>query len=1059
MPLAKSKADEVFQLLSEDYGGVAPYEHIKECLGYCGVPWNEEHVGGLVEMLEERSDGYMMASEFADWCDAFPETLETVHTQIMAMQECGEEDAEGQEDEDQPSDPPQAAEVDEVAPEEEERQSEPVAASEDVVANPDADSEAVEEKSAGDVLADTAKPSDHAPVEPEQKATTEDHAEQGTRGGRHATFVDPPHEQPAIKVATADVSSPGVPTEQASVFTNDTATQPESSAALCFKKLSEATPGAIPYALLRAEFERAGIAFSADSVGPLFEMAEEEPEGSINEQEWRMFAGLYPAIVDELLVGGPEASEMGEPPEHAAAVGLEHVTKSYTVPSVSAAATIGSMRGSTIAGDDDRSLLNAATPDASVLADAGSPVAHDYHDVPTSTRDGGSVMNDDEPIDPDDYEELSNLLRRVFNDLEQSAGAATGGVPYTALRRECLRLDIDFSEESVGELFQTAARNPQGVFAYDEWIRWGFENRAVPKAIYKMQLDAEARQRQEEAARMAPAPPVQVDLGPITERLHRVDENLQFFSATQVEKYDTTLEKLAGLQHSSDAVTIAIAQLQESVGKQTEETLTRLQADVTEQLESVKTTLLDVIDRANAESLQKVNAADEMRSAEHAEMVKKVGFLDERLADVANNVQLLASNVGELLKFHHKMEEDKEQDWIRVRKLYEQRSNKVSGSGTKMRLIVSVVPCDGDESAKTDMMVVAYSNDYVSDVIASALRRAMVSRVVPENVHPNQCNLYSTNPTVLLFSEDSLEDLDIKEGTTLKMTTAAVEAPAPAMPMPSRQPQYQQQRAPQAQYQQQQSNSYNGKYSPTSSASGSSYQPTSQVPSRYYAESPTSTEQREPTRSGLSSRLDLADIVLDASDAKRLADREDLERRLVAETFRMERDPMIASEKRERIAVAKTDLHGVRMKLVDRATYSANEVHRAAARVTLEKLNRVLEDPLVTVEAMNAARRQSEMALNELQGSKGEDERVEMLQDAQRQEEKRKKSAVEELKDLIHVIHNRLRIPDTLLGRAESLVDKADSAIILHAGMSREEVQAIVQELNEFITSVRGPAG
>jgi hypothetical protein len=206
----------------------------------------------------------------------------------------------------------------------------------------------------------------------------------------------------------------------------------------------------------------------------------------------------------------------------------------------------------------------------------------------------------------------------------------------------------------------------------------------------------------------------------------------------------------------------------------------------------------------------------------------------------------------------------------------------------------------------------------------------------------------------------------------------------------------------------------------------------------------------------LSSRPDLADVVLEEDAARRIWDRQDLERRLIIETSRMEFEPLVGAEKRERVAVAKTNLHGIRLRLVDRATYGTNETARMAARMSLEKLNRVIENPTVTPEQMNAARRQAEMALSELDGAPGESSRVQMMQEAVANEESRKQRVVDELKDTVHFVNHRIRIPDTLFQRAEDLVSKANSAIIMAAAMNREELQLVLNELQAFVNSVQG---
>jgi hypothetical protein len=420
-------------------------------------------------------------------------------------------------------------------------------------------------------------------------------------------------------------------------------------------------------------------------------------------------------------------------------------------------------------------------------------------------------------------------------------------------------------------------------------------------------------------------------------------------------------------------------------------------------------------------------------TAQTGELSSKVHGLERALNQTKEVVAKISDNVAELLQFQREEQSRREADWLRLVKLKEDRKLQVPGSGTKIRLVVTIQGLGEEQAAVpgTDLLVVAYSNDYVSDLIGASLRRAMAARIVPEDVHPTQCNLYLKNPAVLLFTEDALDDVGVIEGTGLRLEVG-IKSPSPKLNVESIRSQPQQLSQPAAK-------------APLVSTAPSA------------AKQPTTVVAAPPAQStNLSSRPDLADVVLEEDAARRLWDRQDLERRLIVETSRMEFEPLVGAEKRERVAVAKTNLHAIRLRLVDRCTYGANETARMAARMSLEKLNRVIENPTVTPEQMNAARRQAEMALSELDGAPGESSRVQMMQEAVANEESRKQRVIDELKDAVHFVNHRIRIPDALFQRAEDLVSKANSAIIMAAAMSREELQLVLNELQAFVNSVQG---
>jgi hypothetical protein len=76
---------------------------------------------------------------------------------------------------------------------------------------------------------------------------------------------------------------------------------------------------------------------------------------------------------------------------------------------------------------------------------------------------------------------MSEKLRSAFYELDQGN---KGYVLYTDLRSAFIRMDIDFSYATVGELFNAADRNGDGHISYEEWVRFALDHPNVVDALF-----------------------------------------------------------------------------------------------------------------------------------------------------------------------------------------------------------------------------------------------------------------------------------------------------------------------------------------------------------------------------------------------------------------------------------------------------------------------------------------------------------------------------------------------------------------------------------------------
>ncbi|ORC93572.1 uncharacterized protein TM35_000014490 [Trypanosoma theileri] len=194
--------------------------------------------------------------------------------------------------------------------------------------------------------------------------------------------------------------------------------------------------------------------------------------------------------------------------------------------------------------------------------------------------------------------------------------------------------------------------------------------------------------------------------------------------------------------------------------------------------------------------------------------------------------------------------------------------------------------------------------------------------------------------------------------------------------------------------------------------------------------------------------------VLTAALVDDLSQNESLDRRLVCELERMERDTLFQNERVRHVVIAKNALSRTRAALLDRATHSPVEAHRRVARSALAKLDLAL-GPGATVEELGMASSMAAATLRSITAASGEDERVDIVLEAKRLEEERKQRLVGEIQKLSEEVEKKLRIPVGLVKRAESLTQDAQRAIVLAPSMTFKELDEVYKSLEDFCAVVR----
>jgi hypothetical protein len=335
--------------------------------------------------------------------------------------------------------------------------------------------------------------------------------------------------------------------------------------------------------------------------------------------------------------------------------------------------------------------------------------------------------------------------------------------------------------------------------------------------------------------------------------------------------------------------------------------------------------------------------------------------------------------------------------------------------GPKIRLVVTF---SAGGKQPTDVMVPISINATIGMVKREIIRRLSRQNLVGDAV--TYSNSILSLDGVVLFEDDTLDDVGITANE--RMTLGLVGGSSPSAGNGS---------VPQAQL--------SPKLVPPPSIKAPERPPSAGSP---------------PVAPSDSDRV-VRSFFLDASTAASLAEHESLDRRLMIEMARMELEPMAQQERLERVAIVKAQVNKLRVTLLDRATYSHVEAHRAMARSALEKLNDSTARPTVSVDDLRGAQKLAEATLASISSTTGERDRVDAMNEAIRAESGKKTRLLQEIKDLIFEIRHRLRIPADLLTKAEKVIDEGERAIILAPSMTSKELDEIHLLMVDFASALK----
>ena len=363
--------------------------------------------------------------------------------------------------------------------------------------------------------------------------------------------------------------------------------------------------------------------------------------------------------------------------------------------------------------------------------------------------------------------------------------------------------------------------------------------------------------------------------------------------------------------------------------------------------------------------------------------------------------------------------------------------------GPKVRIMVRLAVCT-DQNPPPMMLVPISKNASISDLKHECIRRARQQKAVQDTVVYSKTAIAFEG--VSLFDDDTFDDIGLQGGENVSLVYTGAEATVVRL------------------QQQQLENSH----SSASLASPVNHGRPGPPPmmglggstvSRTSAPPPAHSEFRvpdRPSRPNTSGGSDvLAGFFLDEELSKDIADREQLDRRLMTEVERMERDPLKAQETMCRVRVAKDAMSRVRAALLDKATYSHSEVHRAAARSTLTRMDNSAYNPSATVDDIISLTRQAEVVINGLATNAGEDNRIDALAEAAARNQARKDRLKEELEEAAYELRHKVRVPYDMMPSCEKLLDDVDRAAILSQTMSADELDDMLGSVMAFINSMK----
>jgi hypothetical protein len=252
----------------------------------------------------------------------------------------------------------------------------------------------------------------------------------------------------------------------------------------------------------------------------------------------------------------------------------------------------------------------------------------------------------------------------------------------------------------------------------------------------------------------------------------------------------------------------------------------------------------------------------------------------------------------------------------------------------------------------------------VGDFKKAALERAAAQGFVPPCTNAGDAwrSWYVTIADgTTLYDGDSLEDVGVEAGATLRIVSQQQPQPAPSAPAPA---------AP-AVAATPVTQSYSGYHPVASPAVPVPVATTATAHAAPTAPTVAAAAALSSLPSSITSALDrgtmlMRAMVLDADRAASLSSTEGLERRLNGEMYRMEWEQLEAEERAARRVIRLRRVQTVRARLIDRATHGHTDTERRLAREAYQELN-ALTDALNagsgSVTEVEAALLRSELAL------------------------------------------------------------------------------------------------
>ena len=689
--------------------------------------------------------------------------------------------------------------------------------------------------------------------------------------------------------------------------------------------------------------------------------------------------------------------------------------------------------------------------------------------------------DDDDKQQQQQQEEPATADADVDVDAAESAVAVPAEKPFGVETEDLDRIE---AEEEAAYAAQTAAR-AEGYHAYYNQVYTGAAQTLAADETVEAVAEDEAEPIQQyndfantddTAARRVEAEASDIEEDAKYERLPTGDRVVR---SSEFDAFATrAVELIQSLQETKDA---EVTELHGSIGELEAATADRLAAAIEASEAKAKADYMshigalqqhldakvsDVITRGDSfveESVEamKQHVAFEIQAAENrieAAMSEQRKKNREKFATVAEKLEYMQSAIDvvqEALKRAMDLEQFPEPRPI--------------PEGTKIRLQVRLevarpAGAAGANAPVPILLVPISDKANVADLKHEAIRRARRQATIGDGVVYSKTAIVFENLT--LFDDDDFADIGLDRGdltVSLVFTgaeaavqrhyenaaavaagTAAAPSPAPAA-------------APAAVFT---SNGFLNQPPPPMPASATSPAGSAAASSPTLAPPPPPPAMANfpaappPVRLGASKDI-INGYFLREELAKDINEHETLERRLMGELERMERDPLKNQESLCRIRLAKDIMNRVRSALLDKATYCYQEAHRAAARASLAAISAVMDNPSSTVDDFMRASTEAQRVVDGVGANDGEQGRIDALEEAAARNQAKKDRMKDDLEELGYELRNKLRVDYELMPMAERLMDQIDRCSILAASMSLEELDEVHSRVVNFIQSVK----